>query len=300
MKGGAPPMRYHPHDEFADPARPRAEPWRTALGMILIYVAHIGLVLFCFTLLAGVIGEDRAQSAFDGIFFSSQTTAESLLLLGSFSFLILAVSLVTMQLHGRAPSSLTGPPRLALAHFLWVLRALAILFAVLWFLPMDVDLNRNLTPGRWLLLLPLSVTVLLIQATAEEMLFRGYLQQQLAARFRAPAIWMGLPSAIFAWGHFSVDQAGQNAGFAALWAGLFALAAADLTARTGTIGAAVALHFANNAGAILLVSLRGPVSGLSLYTYPFGIDAPQVLPFLIVDLGVLLVSWLAARLALQV
>jgi DNA-directed RNA polymerase subunit RPC12/RpoP len=38
----------------------------------------------------------------------------------------------------------------------------------------------------------------LIQTGAEEVLFRGYLQQQLAARFASPIAWMVLPSAIFA------------------------------------------------------------------------------------------------------
>lgn len=294
-------MRYQAHDEFVAPAKARCELWRTALGYVLINVAHVGLIAICFSLLAPLIGEDVAQSLFNDIFLAADTATHSLLLLGSYVFLIVGTLAVTVQLNRRRAISLTGAPRLAVAQFLKVLRSLMLLYVVLYVLmPGDTDLQPNLAFGRWLLLLPISIAALLVQTTAEELFFRGYLQQQLAARIPHPVVWMGLPAVIFAWGHYNASEAGPNAIYAALWAGFFALAASDLTARTGTIGAAVALHFINNASAILIVSVPGQLSGLSLYTYPFSLDSALLQPFFVVDLGLLGVSWLAARVALRV
>lgn len=294
-------MRYRPHDSFVAPARARSEPWRVVVGYFLASGMQIGLIYAIFALAALTVGETAAYSAFRDIFLNTVTSRDTLLMLSSYGFLILGAAVVTTQLHKRPALSLVGPPGPATRNFMVTVRALVLLYLVLWVaLPDDAELARNLPVDRWLLLLPLSLAALLIQTGAEEILFRGYLQQQIAARFRSPLVWMGLPALIFAWGHFSIDQAGINAPYAALWAGLFSMAAADLTARTGNLGAAVGLHFVNNAAAILIVSLPGPVSGLALYTYPFGADSPMLQPLFLVDLAMLGVSWLAARVALRV
>jgi len=295
-------MRYAPHDSLVAPARPSRALWRVALGYLLIMLIYMGLIYSGLALAAQVMGPGPAQSAFHGIFQSTVTTRDSLLLLGSFGFLILGTAAVTQQLHHRPALGLFGPLPRAARDFLLTVRALALLYTVLWFvLPGGVDeLQRNLELRRWLMLLPLALPAILIQTAAEELLFRGYLQQQLAARFASPLVWMGLPAAIFAWGHYAPGAAGGNALGMAVWAAGFGLCAADLTARTGTLGAAIGLHFANNALAILIVSLPGPVSGLSLYLYPYDMAAPELGPQMVIELAVLGVGWLATRVALRV
>lgn len=294
-------MRYAPHDSLVAPARPSRALWRVVLGYFLIMLIYLGLIYASFALAIGVMGEESAVSAFHGIFQSTVTTRDSLLLLYSFLFLILGTAAVAYQLHGRSALSLIGPLPHALRDFLLTLRALALLYAFLWLvLPDGGELQRNLAPARWLLLLPLALPAILIQTAAEEMLFRGYLQQQLAARFSSPVIWMGLPALLFAWGHYAPGEAGANALGLALWSAAFSLLAADLTARSGNLGAALGLHFANNALAMLIVSMPGPVSGLSLYLYPHDLAAAEMRPQLAVELAVLAVSWLATRLALRV
>jgi membrane protease YdiL (CAAX protease family) len=116
--------------------------------------------------------------------------------------------------------------------------------------------------------LPLALVGVLIQTGAEEVLFRGYMQQQLAARFSSPLMWMVLPSAIFAALHYQPEIMGDNTWLMMAAVFVFALLAADLTAVTGTIGAAWAMHFVNNALAILVVATDGPLSGLALYIAP--------------------------------
>ena len=90
------------------------------------------------------------------------------------------------------------------------------------------------------------------------------MQQQLAARFSSPIIWMVLPSAFFAGLHYQPEIMGDNTWLVMGAVFVFALLAADLTAVTGNIGAAWAMHFVNNALAILLVATEGPLSGLAL------------------------------------
>jgi uncharacterized protein len=46
-------------------------------------------------------------------------------------------------------------------------------------------------------------------------------------------------------------------------AATFGLIAADLTARTGSIGAAWGFHFANNTMAITILATDGTITGLS-------------------------------------
>ena len=154
--------------------------------------------------------------------------------------------------------------------------------------------------GRWTALLPLSLLAVLVQVSAEELLFRGYLQQQLAARFASPLAWMVVPSALFALGHYSPETAGDNAIWFVLWAGIFGMLMADLTARTGTLGTAIAVHFVNNVIAMLFTAMPDNLSGLALYVMPFATsDADAVAQWLPVDFAIMVTSWLAVRLALR-
>ena len=75
---------------------------------------------------------------------------------------------------------------------------------------------------------------------------------------------------------------------------------ADLTARAGTLGPAIAVHFVNNASPFLLVSLPDDLSGLSLYLGSFSMgDEAMMRAWLPVDFAFMIVSWLTARLAIR-
>jgi membrane protease YdiL (CAAX protease family) len=84
------------------------------------------------------------------------------------------------------------------------------------------------------------------------------------------------------------------------WAAGFGLVAADLTARTGNLGAAVALHFTNNISAILMVGLAGNLGGLTLYqVHVPSDDIGKTLLYLALDCAGLMVAWMMARLILR-
>lgn len=66
---------------------------------------------------------------------------------------------------------------------------------------------------------------------------------------------------------------------------LVGIFAADLTARTGNLGAAIGLHFTNNFFALCVLSLDGALSGVSLFVTPFQAGEVDALrPLLLTDL----------------
>jgi membrane protease YdiL (CAAX protease family) len=297
-----PEPRYAAHENLVVLARPYRALWRLVLGLLVVAGVVFGLNSAMYAILRAV-APSSWMAAFIAPDTQGATPLSMLILLGSFVFLILAVMFAARQLQKRRPLGLVGPIGLAVSQFWQVLRALLILGFVLVVLPpwgMGAPLEQNLAFVHWLLLLPVSLLAILIQTSAEEILFRGYIQQSLAARFTSPLIWMVLPSVLFAAGHYLPAVAGENAGLIALWSGVFGVLMADLTARSGTLGPAIAVHLFNNVIALLIVALPGALSGLSLYLAPFGMaDAEPMRAWLAVDFALMLVSWLAARLALR-
>jgi hypothetical protein len=296
---------YAPHDAFVAPARARPEIWRLIAGLVVAAAVLFGLSSALRGVLYALAPDTLyAELAMEG--GTGTTPASALILLGSFAFMALGAIAAAHHLHGRSAKSLIGPSLGAAARdFFRVLGALALLYIAVallppWGAPGGMEPEPNLAPGLWLALLPLTLAVLVIQTGAEEILFRGYLQQQLAARFASPLIWIGVPSALFAFGHYVPADFGGNAAIVALWSAAFAVALADVTARAGNLGPAVAMHFMNNIFPVAFTAMEGALSGLALYTVPAATEDPAMLRSAMpVEAGMLLCSWLAARLALR-
>lgn len=305
---------YAAQELLVAPCRSRSEFWRLVIGLIMIWLLTFamgrmlagGVALFA----PDITFDDRSQGGPVG-----ETPGKLLFMLYSYSLLTGAVALTLWLLHGRRLVTAIGPVSLTIRQFWHVLRVLLLvglasvslqilIGAVLPMAPPaespPPELRANTPPGLWLSLLPLSLLGLLIQTSSEEILFRGYIQQNLAARFASPWVWMALPSALFALGHYMPMDAGENAAIVAIWAGLFGLVTADLTARAGTLGPAIALHMVNNFSAILLVSLPDMMSGLSLATTSQSLkDVENINSFLMPDFAMLGIAWLSARVALR-
>lgn len=280
---------------YVAPARAKPQLWRLGLGFALIlgvyfaWMAGTGLVLWVATGLDPL--EERLRSVGDGA-----DPGTMLLLLSTFAGGWLGVWLAVRLLHGRGWRSLFGHPPAVLRDF--VLGS-AMLFGVggglaLLAAPLLPPLTPALAPSVWLMVLPLAVLGLLVQTGAEELVFRGYLQQQLAARFAAPAIWMGLPSILFGLAHYAPESAPGTVWLVVAATGLFGLIAADLTARTGNLGLAWGLHFANNVLAILVVTAMPGLDGLALFR--LSETGPDILrPLILGDMVLLVAVWAACR-----
>lgn len=293
---------YEPHETLITPARDSAALWRLAVGLVVGFALFMALGLAYMGLLQGFLPPEAWGP--DGTGLDLGTTPEgALAALYTFAPMILALWAAMALLHRRGLLSLIGPWRHAVRQGARALGALALLYTVLSFLPLPAPMTAvpGLEASRWLAFLPLALLGLFIQVSAEELLFRGYIQSQLAARFARPWVWIVLPSLLFGALHYDPAVMGSGAIWIALWAVLFGAAAADLTARTGTLGPAIALHLANNFSAILIAGSEGYLDGLALYAIPFDTnDTGLLMMWLPVELGVIVVSWLAVRVALRV
>lgn len=283
------------------PARPKAQIWRLFMGLILIAGVFLIGNQFLHQTMITILGPDTYRSVTD--IAGNSTQASIIVLLMTFGFITLGVIVALRVAHTRGIATLFGPWQVFRAQFWSVLAMLVLLNLVIFVLPpWDIGgpLEPNNPPVRWLLVLPFAVIAIMVQVSSEEILFRGYLQQQLAARFNAPVIWIGIPALLFGLGHYMPGEAGDNANLIVIWAVVFGMLMADLTARAGSLGPAIAVHFANNFVAIALISMPGSLSGLSLYFTPFSMeDTQQVRAWLPVDFAMMIVTWLAARLAIR-
>ncbi|WP_300056933.1 CPBP family intramembrane glutamic endopeptidase [uncultured Roseobacter sp.] len=292
---------YRAHEALISPARETAQIWRLIMGLIVA----AGVYLLCNQTFFQTLFTWQGANAprFANALDRGDTPVAMFLLLFSFGFMIVGVAVALRVVHKRGFGDTFGDLRLCFMQMRDVLIVLAVINAVIWILPpwdMGAPLISNLSLGIWLVLLPMSLLSVLIQVSAEEVLFRGYLQQQLAARFASPVIWMIIPSILFGMGHYLPEEAGSNAQAIAVWATVFGLLMADLTARAGTLGPAIAVHFVNNVTAILIVSMPDSLSGLALYHSPFSLaETEAVAAWLPVDFAFMVVSWLAARLAIR-
>lgn len=282
-------------------ARPKAQIWRLLLGVVLV----AGVFLLCNQFVHQSLFTFLGPSGYDVLTAATgrSTQLSVLFLLFSFSFLMVGAVVALRVAHSRGFLEVFGDLGLMRQQFWAVLAILVFLNGVVFLLPpwdVGAPLVANVPPGRWLAILPFAIFAVLVQVTAEEFLFRGYLQQQLAARFRSPIIWVVVPSLLFGLGHYMPSEAGENANLIVIWSVVFGILMADLTARAGTLGPAIAVHFVNNFLAIVVISMPGALSGLSLYLSPFSMaDTEQVRAWLPVDFAMMIISWLAARLALR-
>ena len=292
---------YSMHEALVAPARDKAQLWRLGMGVILIAGVLLLIGQTVNQTLATILGPSGYSALIGSDGSGSQLSV--LYLLFTFSFLTVGVIIALKVAHHRGFATLLGEWPVFWRQFFSVFAMLLLINVAIAVLPpwdLGLPLEPNVAFGAWLLVLPFAVVAVLIQVSAEEILFRGYLQQQLAARFRSPLIWLVVPSVFFGVGHYMPGIAGDNAVMLAVWAGLFGCAMADITARAGTLGPAIAIHFSHNAVAILLVSIQDELSGLALYSVAIDLsDTEAVQGLFPVEFMMILISWLGARLAIR-
>lgn len=288
---------YEPHDILAKEAFPHSGLLRLFSGIVLLFIGTIALQVALVRMM-----ERAGLGALLRDSISGATAGGTLVALFTFVIPFMVLWVVLRGLHNRAISGVLGPVSFAVRDFFRVMIALVIFAAVVLILPAPEAMRpvSQLAFSSWLMWLPLALVGILLQVSCEEFIFRGYMQSQLAARFTNPAIWIFVPSFIFGLVHYAPSIYGENAIFVAGWAFLFGLAAADITARSGSLGPAIAMHFVNNIIGILIVGTPGHLSGLALTVLPFGPDNTELVrQSMLVELPALLCMWLAARLAIK-
>ncbi|TCP40613.1 CPBP family intramembrane glutamic endopeptidase [Rhodovulum marinum] len=288
-------MRAPLFEAYIEPARLYPEIWRLVLAVGVILLIYAG----CFALMMvgayPVLGPLNYFGWLQGLTAPAQP-GQTLFLLATFLGMGLGVLIATPALHYRDPGTLFGPLRDWMRGFFLSLAVLVPVYAALFVIGRAIaPPEANLALADWARLLPLALILVLVQTGSEELLFRGYLQQQLAARFAWRAVWMGLPALAFTALHYN-PMAGGNAWVVLVAILAFALAAADLTEKSGSLGMAMGWHFINNCSSLLIVSVKGTITGLALYVTPFDLTDSTMAPFaLVLDMLVILGIWRLLR-----
>ena len=285
-------------ERYVAPARARPGIFRLLAGLVLIVVGWLfwtALVIGLAAIAEGFRGTAAPEAVDLALLrFTADDPSSIALMLATFIGIWPATALATRWFHGRPFGTLLSPERrmrwrelgagLGLAVALW---AAGTILAFALFGP---PARSGVAVPVWAVwLVPLAVLVFL-QAAGEELIFRGYLLQQLAARWRSPLIWGFLPAFLFGIGHFSPDR-GLAAN--AIYVGttlVFGVIAAVLVWRTGAIAAAMGLHAGNNFAAIGVTGLEGVASGSQLWVYGAAVKEELVVIDLV--LMTLLLIWL--------
>lgn len=165
---------------------------------------------------------------------------------------------IAAPVHGRPwRSFITMRPAFAWRRFGTSLAVWAALSAVALGItaaasPNDVALAFR--AERWLIFLPVALVALLVQVAAEEVFFRGYLMQAVGHATRLAAVRLVVPAALFTAVHIpnSDFQAGGLWTVAAF--AIFALYLGWLALSTGGLEDAIAVHYANNIFALVILA----------------------------------------------
>ncbi|MBX2856858.1 MAG: CPBP family intramembrane metalloprotease [Rhodobacteraceae bacterium] len=154
-----------------------------------------------------------------------------------------------------------------------------------------IGLTPTERPPSWPIIAAALAGLIIFQAAAEELVFRGYFLQWIGARVGNALAWAAGPSVVFALLHFSGDSGIASLGYVAATF-VFGLFAAATVRLTGGLSCAVGYHIANNWIALLLVNTPVGVQGAGLYRIEI---SPERLP-LLMGLGLLFLPAIYAAL----
>jgi len=281
--------------QFYKPAIVTRSIGRLLAGVVILPTLYIIFSFFAFLAIGIYFGVEGAASGVDsatlrmkfGTLFLGNSPQSVILILFSFTGMFLSVLLTAKWVNKRGPGSLFGPNILNVIDgfkkgFLFIV---ALSFISIGLFSIFRTPVGNLDFTTWIKWMPLAIPLIFLQTTSEELIFRGYLQQQLAARFNSRWAWYFLPSLVFGMLHYDPGNMGSNAWILVVHTTLFGLIAAEVTARTGNLGTSMGLHFTNNLFALTFVTMDGPLSGLGLYKSAVSVsDELAIRPLLLSDL----------------
>lgn len=257
------------------------EPWRTALGVLLvagIYLLGVGGLGW-----AAIQVAERIQlgAGYALLFEMAAMSSKRAVMLALFSIVLAlpALWLVLRFLHHRPLRSLIAPT----GRIHWRNYSRALVFVAVFGLVTSVPVlmgsaaTQQLTLMQWLPWVAPALLLIFLQTATEELFFRGYLMQQLAARFHSRWVWWLLPAVLFGALHYNTVTYGENTWIVVATATLAGLIFADITARSGDLSIALGLHFANNLTSVLIIGVPGQLSSLSLYLHKINLRDVDVM-----------------------
>ncbi len=304
MKAAAAPEDPRPGAAFAAylaTGAGRSGLWRAIPTLLLVGLAWVGSTV---ALLAGallVAGDGPMARDLEALLGQGGPGGVALAL-ATFSGIWAGFALALPLLHGRRFASLLGRGGvLGLGEFgrgallglaFYALTALGALLVA------DPPSRTALPFDTWTAWLSVLAVLIFVQAGGEELIFRGYLAQEIGRRLAHPIAWAVVPSAIFGALHYAPDLPPPAGVLYVAVTFLFGLSAAVLVWRTGRLGAAIGLHVALNFAGLGLAGLDGVITGSQLWVFALEDAIPLFVVDLVTSAGLLalLLSPVGARL----
>lgn len=272
--------------KFISPAKDSSQLWRLS-SSVLVCIACWVVV----TELAKVLFFSNVENS---ELMLGNTKIGMIFILLSFFGLLLGTFLIA-KLHKRPFKSLLGIEHRLKKYFsitFCICFVFGLISTYLIVVAGENDLITNLNYTLWIKYLIWGLPLLFVQVLAEEVFFRGYLVQQLAAKYRSFLVWMIIPSLAFGFAHYDPETYGKSSFLIVILLTVYSIFSIDLTRRTGNIGAAVGFHFANNIFAVFIFGSPKKMSGLSLFILPVDFEeANELKLILITEISVLVVMW---------
>ena len=280
-----------PLDQFIQPARASLGWWRPILGLGLILgLWFVGTILVVMAWAAIQIGTgqdiETALASMMSLEDGEGSSIVTLVMLATFLGIWGGCWMATEIVHNQRFMTLFAPSGRVLSGAFLQGLGFAVGFSVLSTLAAIALVETPVqaqAPADWAVFLVPLVVLIFFQAVGEELIFRGYLLQQLAVRFRSIIVWGILPSLGFGILHYanapltetslgvSFEVFDLTIGYAQLYyvgvtfiTGLIFVA---LVVRTGNLWAAAGLHVGVNVFGLCGVGAQGLLSGTQLWLY---------------------------------
>ncbi|MEL6578098.1 MAG: type II CAAX endopeptidase family protein [Pseudomonadota bacterium] len=272
-----------PFEQWIAPATARPGLWRVLATLILtLFIWFIGIVL----LILGIAVSRLLlgfESDLDGILDLAEggSTSAIAFILASFWGIWLGFWVSLRLFHRQPVGTLISPDGRTRWHEAGTGFAIALAFSAGTIVPAllveGLPDRSSLPIGTWALWCLAFLPLIWVQAGAEELLFRGYLLQQLAQRLRHPLLWAFPPALLFGALHYNGSLPGSAGLLYAIATTVLALSATVLTWRTGSLSAAIGLHVGINAVGIVGIGAEGLLEGSQLFIFRGGVSPTLLL-----------------------
>jgi len=264
-------------EAWVDGARPQTQLWRMLVGVVIIAVVWILwtiLVLVIYLIVAVALWRQDVQTVADQL-AKGATPVVVLVMLSTFIGMWLGVALALKLLHkGQKVESLfSAEGRIRWREFgigVAIIAGYALIsMSVYQLAGMNGGAYRNdISITTWLIFLLPMIVLLFLQSSGEELVFRGYIMQHLAGRFRHPLVWGLLPALAFGALHYANGSFTEYSVYYVAVTVLFGLIAAVTVWRTGSISTAMGMHTTNNFLGFMVAGTNDSLTGTPLYLSP--------------------------------
>lgn len=264
-----------PFERWRDKALPLAQLWRTVIGVVLVIVIWalwtMAVVMsWIMTSLMTAQQPTDIEALIESL-IEGRTPPDVMVLLTTFLGIWIGVWVAVRSLHRRRLVTILASDN----HIHWREFALG-LAVVAGYLVIGVGLSvasgngpyrSDIVLSDWAMILAPVALLIAFQSSGEELFFRGYIIQNLAARFRSPIVWGFLPSLLFGIGHLGQNgSVAYNLYYLASTV-LFGVIAAVVVWRTGGISAVMGMHIGNNLAAFLLAGPDDTMASTQLFLW---------------------------------